>query len=49
MTVELTRDTIVRFPAGTILEVSEEEAKRLESLGNAKIKTAPKKAAKEKK
>lgn len=52
MTIELLRDTVVRFPKGAVIEVSDEEAKRLASLGNAKAvakeekKPAPKKAAK---
>lgn len=54
MTIELLRDTVVRFPKGAVIEVSDEEAKRLASLGNAKAvvkeekKPAPKKAAKKK-
>lgn len=50
MTVELLRDTIVKFPQGTVLEVSEEEGKRLMAFNNAKPveKSAPKKAAKKK-
>lgn len=35
MKVELKHDTIVRFPKGTVLEVSEEEAHRLIAFGNA--------------
>ena len=35
MKVVLTRDTIVRMPKGTVVDVSEEEAKRLKSFGNA--------------
>lgn len=35
MKVKLTHDTIVRFPAGAVLEVSEAEAKRLMALKNA--------------
>lgn len=35
MKVKLTRDTIVRFPADTILEVADEEGKRLMAFGNA--------------
>lgn len=47
MTVELLHDTIVRFPKGAVVEVSEAEARRLIAFGNAKEqKTAPKKAAK---
>ena len=37
MTVRLTHDTIVRFEAGTVLEVSEKEASRLIAFGNAEI------------
>lgn len=35
MKVVLTKDTIVRMAKGTVLEVSEEEAKRLKAIGNA--------------
>lgn len=35
MKVKLTHDTIVRFPAGAVLEVSDQEAKRLMALNNA--------------
>ena len=37
MKVELKRDTIVRFPKGTVLEVSDEEAARLIAFGNAVV------------
>lgn len=49
MEIKLTRDTIVRFPAGTEIIVSEEEGKRLIALGNAeeqKPKASKKRAAK---
>lgn len=36
MRVELLHDTVVRFPKGAVLEVSEAEAKRLIAFGNAK-------------
>lgn len=39
----LKREAIVRFPAGTVLNVSDEEARRQVALGNAEI--APKKRA----
>lgn len=35
MKVVLTRDTIVRMAKGTVVDVSEEEAKRLKTLKNA--------------
>ncbi len=35
MKVILTKDTIVRMAKGTVLEVSEEEAKRLKAIENA--------------
>lgn len=35
MTVKLTRDTVVRFAKGTVLEVSDEEASRLFAFNNA--------------
>lgn len=35
MKVMLTRDTIVRMAKGTVVEVSEEEAKRLKTFKNA--------------
>jgi len=47
MKIKLTRDTIVRFEAGKVLDVSEEEAKRLFAFKNAvpaeEEKPAPKK------
>lgn len=51
MKVEILHDSLVKFPKGAVIEVSDEEAKRLASLGNAKVvieekKPAPKKAAK---
>lgn len=47
MTVEILHDTIVRFAEGSVIEVSDEEGKRLIAFKNAKEckKTAPKKAA----
>lgn len=36
MKVEITRDTIVRVKKGAVIDVSEEEAKRLISFKNAK-------------
>lgn len=44
--IELLRDTIVRHPKGTVVEVTEEEAKRLIAFGNGKKAEAPKKATK---
>lgn len=35
MLVKLTHDTAVRFSEGTVLEVSEQEGKRLIAFGNA--------------
>lgn len=47
MTVILTHDTVVRFPEGTTVEVSEEEGRRLIAFGNAEeVKPVPKKTAK---
>lgn len=46
MTVKLLHDTVVRFPAGSVLEVSDEEGKRLMSFGNAKEEKAEVKAEK---
>lgn len=47
MKVKLTRDTIVRFPAGTVIDVTGEEGKRLIALGNAgEVKEKPKKKEK---
>lgn len=43
----LKRETIVRFPAGSVLNVSDEEARRQLALGNAEI--VPKKKAPAKK
>lgn len=48
MKVKLTNDTAVRFAKGTILEVSEEEAKRLFVFNNA-VEVKEKKVAKPKK
>lgn len=45
MDIKLTRDTIVRFPAGTALVVSDEEGERLIMLGNAE-EVKPKKKKK---
>lgn len=36
MKIELTKDAAVRFAKGTVLEVTEEEARRLMMLRNAK-------------
>ncbi len=44
MKVKLTNDSTVRFAKDTVLEVSEQEALRLFSLGNA-VKVETKKAA----
>lgn len=47
MLVKLLHDTLVKFPKNMVVEVSEEEGKRLIMLGNAEEeKPAPKKAAK---
>lgn len=46
MKVRLTRDTLVRFEAGTVLEVSTAEASRLFMLGNAVEVKEEKKAEK---
>ena len=47
MLVKLLHDTLVKFPKDTVLEVSEEEGKRLIAFRNAvEEKPAPKKAAK---
>lgn len=48
--VEILRDTVVRMSKGAVVEVSDEEAKRLAAFGNAKIVTekAAKPAAKKK-
>lgn len=43
MKIRLTRDTVVRFAKGTVLEVSEEEALRLFALNNA-VRAEEKKA-----
>lgn len=39
MKIELLHDTVVRFPAGAVLDVSEHEARRLLALNNAVIVT----------
>lgn len=44
MLVKLTRDTVVRFAKGSVLEVSDEEASRLLAFNNA-VKVEEKKAA----
>lgn len=51
MKVKITHDTLVRFPMGAILDLPEEEAKRLMSLGNAEtvVEEKPKKASTRKK
>ena len=47
MLVKLLRDTFVKFQKNTVVEVSEEEGKRLIAYRNAvEEKPAPKKAAK---
>lgn len=47
MKVKVLRDTIVRFPAGSVLDVTGEEGKRLIALGNAaEVKEKPKKKEK---
>ncbi len=43
MKIELTHDTIVRLPKGTVITVPNEEGKRLIALGNAKQKETVKK------
>lgn len=48
MKIKLTHDTIVRFPAGAVLEVSDEEAKRLMAFNNAIPAEAEKPAEKPK-
>ena len=37
MLVRLTNDTIVRFKKGSVLDLSEDEARRLMAFGNAVI------------
>lgn len=44
--VELLRDTFVRMPAGSVVEVSSSEAKRLAVLGVAKAVEKKQEAAK---
>lgn len=47
MLVKLLRDSFVKFQGGAVIEVSEEEGKRLIAFRNAEEeKPAPKKAAK---
>lgn len=46
MKVKLTNDTIVRFAKDAVLEVSEEEGKRLCSMRNAVVVKEKKPAAK---
>lgn len=50
MKIELLHDTVVRFPAGAVLDVSDDEARRQLALNNAVIvpekKPAPKKPKK---
>lgn len=48
MLVKLTHDTSVRYPKDSILEVTDEEGKRLIAFGNA-IKTEVEKAEPKKK
>lgn len=45
MKIKLTNDTAVRFAEGTVLEVTEEEAKRLIAFNNA-VEVKPKAEAK---
>lgn len=50
MLIKLLHDTLVKFPKDAVIEVSEQEAKRLIAFRNAvEEKPVPKKAAKEKK
>jgi len=52
MKIELTHDTSVRYPKGTILDLPEEEAKRLMCFNNAvavEEEAKPKKATTRKK
>lgn len=46
MKVEVLHDTIIRFPKGAVVEVSEEEARRLIAFGNAREAQQEKKARK---
>lgn len=48
MKIKLLRDTVVRFQGGTVIEVSEEEAKRLIAFRNAEPVKETKKPAKKK-
>lgn len=48
MKIKLLRDTVVRFQSGTVIEVSDAEAKRLISLRNAEPVKETKKPAKKK-
>ncbi len=45
MKVKLLRETFVRVPAGTVLEVSDAEGKRLLALKNGEKEAEPKAAA----
>ncbi len=52
MLIKLNRDTLVKLPKDFVIEVTDEEAKRLISLGNAEAevkKEEPKKVTKTKK
>lgn len=49
MKIQLTRDTIVRHKAGEILELPEEECRRLIAFGNASEVVEEKKTKKTKK
>lgn len=44
MKVKIKRDTIVRFAGGSVIDVADEEGKRLISLGNAEEVKAEKPA-----
>ena len=46
MLIKLTHDTSVRYPKDSILEVTDEEAKRLKAFGLAEEVKAEKKAKK---
>lgn len=46
MRVEILRDAFVKFPKGAVVEVSEEEARRLIAFGNAKEAQQEKKTRK---
>lgn len=47
MKIKILSDTIVRFPAGSVIDVAGDEGKRLIALGNAaEVKEKPKKKEK---